>query len=417
MRPSVVPIISLLISTFFLMVGAGLSSIVLPVRGSLEGWSIYEIGMLGTGYAIAFTIGCLVAPRIVRQAGHVRAFAALAALLAIMALLHALIVHPIVWVLIRAVTGFGLAGVFMVIESWLNERADNETRGFIFSLYMVVTMGAMMTGQFIMPLSDPALATPFMICAIMFAAAVIPTTMSRQQHPKPLTEVKLHLAALFRLSPAAAVGVVLSGVMEGAWNNMAAVFGKEVGFTTIQIATLLVLTMAGGIVFQYPLGRASDKVDRRLVMAGAALGCALISILAAHAESTYPLTLFVTAFFLGGLIYPLYSVAVAHANDHADSSRFVQVSGGLLILYGLGTMAGPLLAASLMEWHGAHGIFFLLAGCSAAMAAYSFFRIMRRETVPPEDQEDFSTIPLSPTQTPATFALDPRAENEQKDSL
>ena len=412
MRATVVPIVSLLISTFFLMVGAGLSSIVLPVRGSLEGWSTYEIGLLGTGYAIAFTGGCLVVPRIARQAGHVRAFASLAALLAITALLHALFVHPIVWVLVRGITGFGLAGAFMVIESWLNERVTNETRGFVFSLYMIVTMGAMMTGQFVMPITDPALTTPFMVCAIMFAAAVIPTAMSRQEHPKPLTEVRLNLRALFRLSPAAAVGVVMGGVMEGAWNNMAAVFGSEIGFNTTQIATLLVVTMAGGIAFQYPLGRASDRVDRRLIMAGTGLFCCLIAAAAVSFGSTRPLIIFLTAFFLGGLVYPVYSLAVAHANDFVDSASFVQVSGGLLILYGIGTMIGPLLAAGLMELYGPHGIFLVLAGCSLTSATYALIRKRRRKPVPSEDQDEFSTMPLARTQTPGTLAFDPRASND-----
>lgn len=413
MRATVIPIAALLISTFFMMVGVGLFGIVLPVRGSLEGWSIYEIGMLGTGYALAFTGGCLIAPRIVRRAGHVRAFASLAALLAILALLHALIVHPFIWVLLRGCSGFALAGAFMIIESWLNERVSNETRGFVFSLYMITSLGGMMTGQFIMPLSDPRLTTPFMICAMMFAAAVIPTAMSRQAHPQPLTEVRLNLRALFNLSPAAAIGVIMGGIMEGAWNNMAPVFGKSIGFSTFQIAALLIVTMAGGIMFQYPLGRVSDRLDRRLVMAGAGILCCVVAVLAASLAPTTPIPVFVLVFLLGGLVYPIYSIAVAHANDHVDSTRFVQVSGGLLILYGIGTMFGPLLAASLMQWGGAHGIFLTLAGCSALLALYATLRLYRGKPVPVETQDDFSAISIARTQTPETLSLDKRAASNE----
>lgn len=408
MRSVLVPIISLLMSTFFMMVGAGLSGIVLPLRGSLEGWPIYLIGLLGTGYALAFTLGCLIAPRVVRRAGHVRAFASLAALLAIAALLHGLVVHPAFWIFVRGITGFALAGAFMVIESWLNERVTNETRGLVFSMYMIVAMGATMAGQLLIPLTDPALTTPFMLCAIMFAAAVIPTAMSRQEHPKPLTEARLDLGAVFNTSPVAAIGVFMGGIMQGAWANMAPVFGSEIGFSTTQIATLVVIAVAGGIAFQYPLGRMSDHVDRRLVIAGTGLTCCGISLFVATLASSHAPTLFSLVFLLGGLIYPVYSLAVAHANDHVTGGSFVKIAGSLLIVYGVGTMFGPLLAAGLMEWYGPHGIFFATGGASALLAAYALLQIFRRSPLPAEVQNEFATMPLAPTQTPTTLVLDPR---------
>ena len=410
MRAQLVPIVSLLSSTFFLMVGAGLAGILLPVRGSIEGWSAYEIGLVGTGYALAFTIGCLIAPRLVRRAGHVRTFCSLAALLAISALLHGLIVHPIAWVLIRGISGFALAGSYMVIESWLNERVTNATRGRIFSLYMTVSMAAMMSGQYMMPVSDPALTVPFMLCAIFFAAAVIPNALSRQEHPKPLTQVKLDLPGIYRNSPAAVVGVFMGGVLAGAWTNMAPVFGNQIGFTTTQIATLLVATMAGGIVFQYPLGRVSDRVDRRFVMAAAGgFGVAVASV-AIALSSQNAIVVFALAFCLGGVVYPAYSLAVAHANDYADAADFVKISGGLLIVYGFGTMGGPLLAAWLMETRGPMGIFIATGVAHALFAGYAIFRTFRRQAVPAEERDDFRNLPMARTQTPATLALDPRAE-------
>lgn len=409
MNVQILPIVSLLLSTFFLMAGAGLQGILLPVRGSIEGWSSYEIGLLGTGYAVAFTLGCVIAPRVVRSAGHVRTFCSLAALLAIAVLLHALAVHPITWILIRGITGFALAGSYMVIESWLNERVTNESRGAIFSLYMVISMAAMMGGQYLMPLSRPELPVPFMLCAILFALAVIPTALSRAESPKPLTQVKLDLPAIYRNSPAAVIGVFLAGVLAGAWTNMAPVFGQQVGLSTTGIATLLVSTMAGGLVFQVPLGRVSDRVDRRAVMVLAGLigvGAALVATMLWGGGT---LMLFVIAFVLGGVIYPAYSLAVSHANDFADAADFVKVSGGLLILYGFGTMGGPLLAAWLMETYGPTGIFIATGAAHAAFAAYSGFRMMRRQAIPADLREDFQAVPLARAQTPASFALDPRA--------
>lgn len=234
----ILPIVSLLLSTFFLMAGAGLMGILLPVRGSIEGWSSYQIGAFGTSYAIAFTLGCFVMPLIVRRAGHVRTFSSLAALLAISVLLCAIFLDPIAWIFFRALAGFALAGTYMVVESWLNERVTNETRGTIFSVYMIVTMAAMMGGQYVMPLSRPELAIPFMLCAILFALAVIPTAMSQAPSPKPLTTVKIDLRLIFRNSPVAFIGVLLAGVLSGAWNNMAPVFGQKAGLSTTEIATL-----------------------------------------------------------------------------------------------------------------------------------------------------------------------------------
>ncbi len=221
MRKNLLPIVSLLLSTFFLMVGAGLQGILLPVRAALEGWSAYEIGLMGTSYAIGFTLGCVAMPAIVRSAGHVRTFSALASLLAIAILLHGMAIQPLAWIAVRGVAGFALAGSYMVIESWLNERVTNETRGRVFSIYMVVSMVAMMAGQFAMPLADPALPAVFMLCAIFFALAVIPNALSRAPSPKALTQVRLDLRSLYRNSPAAVAGVFISGILSGAWVNMA----------------------------------------------------------------------------------------------------------------------------------------------------------------------------------------------------
>lgn len=410
MPVQILPIVSLLLSTFFLMAGAGLMGILLPVRGSIEGWSSYQIGAFGTSYAIAFTLGCFVMPLIVRRAGHVRSFSSLAALLAISILLCAIVINPIAWIFFRAIAGFALAGTYMVVESWLNERVTNESRGTIFSVYMIVTMAAMMGGQYVMPLSRPELAIPFMLCAILFAMAVIPTALSQAPSPKPLTAGKIDLPLIFRNSPVAFIGVMLAGVLSGAWNNMAPVFGQKAGLSTTEIATLVVAAMAGGIVFQVPLGRISDRVDRRYVMSAAGLIGVAGATGGVYLADAGAIALFVVAFVLGGIIYPTYSLAVAHANDYAADEDFVKISSGLLILYGVGTMIGPLYAAYLMETFGPGGIFQSIGTAAALYAAYAFYRTYRRVALPAEDRPDFQTTPLARTQTPTSFALDPRAD-------
>ncbi|MDY8110002.1 MFS transporter [Fulvimarina sp. 2208YS6-2-32] len=406
----IVPIAALLISTFFLMAGAGLQGILMPVRGSIEGWSTYEIGLLGTSYAIAFTLACVVMPLVVRSAGHVRTFTSLSALLAIAILLCALIVDSIAWIVFRAMAGLALAGCYMVIESWLNERTTNDSRGTIFSIYMVVTMAAMMGGQYVMPFADPALTTSFILCAILFCLAVIPTGLSRAASPAPLQSVSIDLGLIFRNSPVGAVGVCLAGVMSGAWNNMAPVFGQQIGLSTTEIASLTVVAMAGGIVFQIPLGKLSDRIDRRYVMVGIGAVGILIASLGAQLGEAGTSMLLAASFVIGGVVYPTYSLAVAHSNDYATPSDFIKISSGLLILYGIGTMVGPLYAAWLMEQFGPIGIFQSVGSAAALYAAYAFFRTFRRVAQPAEERADFRAIPLGRTQTPITYTLDPRID-------
>ncbi|MBB3949358.1 MFS transporter [Aureimonas jatrophae] len=404
MGAHLLPIVALLTSTFFLLVGIGLQGILMPVRAASEGWNAYEIGLMGTAYAIAFTAGCLVAPRLVKSAGHIRTFSSLAALLAVCVLLNGLWVSPFGWIPVRAVSGFAIAGAYMVIESWLNERVTNETRGLVFSLYMAVSMAAMMAGQFSLPKVGEGVPAAFMLCAVFYALAVIPNALSRAPSPKPLVQARLDLRMIWRNSPAAVVCVTLSGVLSGAWTNMAPVFGQRVGLSTAEISTLLVATMGGGLVFQFPLGRLSDRVDRRLVMVLAGLiglSAALAGLLvwgSAH------LPLFAIAFVIGGVIYPAYSLAVAHANDFARPTDFVKISGGLLILYGFGTMAGPMLAAWLMETFGPRGLFLATGASHVGFAAYAAWRMLRRpDVVPAAERADTASVAPVPITTPETL--------------
>ena len=384
--------------------------ILLPVRGSIEGWSSYEIGAFGTSYALAFTFGCVVIPRMVRSAGHVRTFSSLSALLAISILFCGLLVDSTAWIVFRALSGFALAGSYMVIESWLNERVTNETRGTIFSVYMIVTMTAMMGGQYVMPLSNPSLSVPFMLCAIFFALAVIPTALSRAQTPSPIATVKIDVMMLFRNSPVAAVGILLAGILSAGWGNMAPVFGQQTGMSTTDIATLTVSAMFGGAIFQIPLGRISDKTDRRYVMSAAGIIGVGAAVTGVYLAGSSPFALFCVAFVLGGIIYPAYSLAVAHANDYAADADFVKVSSGLLILYGIGTMIGPIYTAFLMDIIGPAGLFQAMGSAMAIYAAYAFYRTFRRVAIPADERADFQTIPFARVQTPASFSLDPRAE-------
>lgn len=414
MLRQIIPITSLLVGMVFLMLGGGLQGILIPVRGQIEGFSTFQLGWIGTGFAVGFTIGCILVPHLVRRAGHVRTFSTLTALLSVSVLLNALIVEPNTWILLRALSGFCFAGCYMVAESWLNERVSNEMRGRMFSIYAITTMVAMAGGQYLLVLAPATQDLLFMIGAILYALGVVPTAISTAQSPAPLTKVNLDIAGLFRNSPAAAVGALLSGIISAAWTNFGPVFGQQVGLTSAGIASLLAVAMAGSVVFQYPLGRFSDMVDRRYVMALAGiLGVIFGTVMSGlTATGQFGTLFFICVFAYGGVIYSIYSLAVAHANDHADSSDFVKVSSGLLILYGAGNMIGPLMAAQLMDVFGPSGVFSTTTVAHVCFAAYAIYRTFRRARVTEDDRTDFMTITNNRTMTQESYALDPRSNPE-----
>ena len=405
------PILSLLRGTAFLLAASGLHGLLLPLRGQAEGFSTAALGLMGTAWASGFVTGCYFAPRIVRRAGHVRAFGTFAASGAIVALLTGLIINEYAWIVLRAFTGFTMAGAFMIIESWLNEKATNENRGTVFGLYMMVTYASIMGGQMIVAGGDVHSASLFMITGIFFCLSLIPTAVSTQSTPKPLQDVKLDLKGLYVNSPVSAVGCLLIGVANGAWGTLGAVYGARIGIPTAAIALMMSLVVIAGAAMQLPAGRISDRTDRRYVLAGAGFCAALFALVIFIFRPQSATLVLVFAACYGGFAYTLYSIAVAHANDHADPEDFVKVSGGLLMLYGFGTMIGPLLGAALMVLQ-PEGLFLATALAHLGLAAYTLLRIRVRAPVPIEDREAFKTQPAERALTPEAVRLDPRTQPE-----
>ena len=407
------PILSLLRGTAFLLAASGLHGLLLPLRGQHEGFSTAALGLMGTAWASGFVAGCFFAPRLVRRAGHVRAFGAFAAAGAIIALLSGLVINETFWIILRAFTGFTMAGAFMVIESWLNEKATNENRGTVFGLYMMVTYASIMAGQMIVAFGDVASQSLFMITGIFFCLALLPTAISTAATPKPLQDVKLDIRGLYANSPVSSAGCLLAGVANGAWGTLGAVYGARIGISNAEIALMMSLVVVAGAAMQLPVGRLSDTMDRRYVLAAASLGSAFFAVLifvVAPRSATVVITM--TACY-GALAYTLYSLAVAHANDHAKPEDFVKVSGGLLMLYGFGTMIGPVIAALLMGSLGPESIFLATALPHVLLAVYTVLRIGRRAPVPVGERETFQTLPSERGVTPEAVRLDPRTPVQQ----
>lgn len=406
------PILSLLRGTAFLLAASGLHGLLLPLRGQEEGFSTTALGLMGTAWAGGFVAGCYFAPRVVRRAGHVRAFGTFAASAAIIALLTGLIVNEYVWILLRAFTGFFMAGAFMVIESWLNERATNENRGTVFGLYMMVTYASIMAGQMMVAGGDVRSDALFMVTGILFCLSLIPTAVSSAAHPKPLQDVSLDIKGLYANSPVASVACFLIGVANGGWGTLGAVYGARVGISTPQIALMMSLVVVAGAALQIPVGKVSDRTDRRYVLIGASLASAIAAVLIFLVAPRSGLFVIAMTASYGAFAYTLYSLAVAHANDHANPEDFVKVSGGLLLLYGFGTMVGPLLGAGLMDHLRPEALFLATAAAHFTLAGYTALRIRRRAPVPIEDREAFQTQPADRSSTPESLRLDPRQPAE-----
>lgn len=411
------PVLSLLWGTAFLLAGSGLHGLILPLRGQAEGFSTTSLGLLGTAWAIGFVAGCYLAPRLVRKVGHVRAYGAFAASASIVALMTGIWINEYAWIILRAFTGFAMAGAFMVIESWLNERSTNENRGTVFGLYMMVTYASIMAGQMVVASADIGNGSLFMMAGILFCASLIPTAISSAMAPKPLQSVSLDIKGLYRNSPVASAACLLVGIANGAWGTLGAVYGARIGISTFEIALMMSLVVLGGALAQMPVGRLSDRMDRRYVLAGAAAGCGVIALLIFVAMPRNGIAVLAMTAAYGMLAYTLYSIAVAHANDHASPEDFVKVSGGLLLLYGFGTMIGPVLGAPLMDYLRPESLFLATALPHFVLAGYTLLRISRRAPVPIEDREAFKTLPSERAVTPQAVLLDPRSDLEQADEI
>ena len=340
--------------------------------------------------------------------GHIRVFAVLQTLLAASLLLLALVPYPVAWALFRALGGVTLVGGYMVIESWLNERVDNSNRGTVFAAYMIVSMSGVAVGQFILPLGDIMTGTLFMIGALAFGAALLPVALSVAPSPQPLTQVTIDARSLFRKSPAAVVGSFLAGVIFGNWSYFGPLYGQAAGLTEVGIATMLTAAMIGGVVFQVPFGWLSDQIDRRYVMAVAGGIGTLISTCMVMLAPTDPATIMFGMFALGSVLFTIYALNVAHANDQASADEFLQVSGGLLIVYGTGNMVGPQLGGRLMDALGPDGFFVAMGGIYALYGTYALWRSLRSKAPHPSERDDFRVMPPLPAQTPETLSLDGR---------
>ncbi|MGR3484954.1 MAG: MFS transporter [Paracoccaceae bacterium] len=399
---SLLPLSALLLGSAFLLFAGGMNALILPIRGEAEGFSAASLGLLGTGWAIGYVSGCLAMPALVAQVGHIRAFGAMCAVAAIAVLVSLLAITPWAWIPVRAVSGFCFAGAAMIVESWLSERSAPEARGRVFGVYTMVNLAATTAGQMALTLGDARGHLFFVLAAIVYCLALLPTAISATQTPRPLTSVRLDLRGLWRNSPIAVFAVAMVGVSNGAFGSLAAVYGARVGLTLTEIALFASIPILAGAALQVPVGIASDRLDRRRVLAGVTvLALAADLLLIAFGGAAVWATLALGGVF-GAAVFAMYPVIVAHANDHAPAGSAIQVSGGLLLIFGLGSIVGPTAAGVAMTELGPRSLFAVTGAAHVLLLAYAIWRIRRAPAVAGAAKIAFRVVPTARNSTPET---------------
>jgi MFS family permease len=390
----------LLLGMGILMLGAGLQSTLLGVRAQAEGFSTSAIGIIMSCYYVGFLVGTTLAPRLIRDVGHVRVFSAFAAVAAVSTLGQAVFVTPVVWGGLRLLTGICLAGIYVVAESWLNDRATQATRSRLLALYMVVLYGGLGAAQFLLLASDPRTDTPFMLIAALICLAIVPLVISAQAAPAVDTPRGVRFRDLYRRSPLGVVAVIMSGLMSSIVFSLGPVYARLDGMDDAAIATFMAGSILAGVVTQYPVGMLADRLERRAIIAAVSALAAGLGLWLAFSPTMSGAPLLTIASLISGLVLSVYSLGVSHVNDRLDPSEMVAASSALLLLNGAAAVIGPIVGGVLMDRLGADAYFATLAAIAALLAVFCVWRRSRRAPVPREQRGPF--IKAQPETTAVT---------------
>lgn len=394
----------LLVGVAVLMVGSGLQGSLLALRASIEGFGTVVTGVIMSSYYLGYLGGSLRAPRLVADVGHIRAFAALATIASSAVLIHALAPSPPLWMVLRLVAGVCFAGLYVVVESWLNDTATNATRGSLMSIYMLVATGGTAVGQLLLNAADAAGFTLFVVTSVLFSMALVPSALSVRSAPPIVTPAPMRVAQLWRTAPLGVLGATVAGTTSGALFGMGVIYAQLVGLSVAETSVFMLLAVVGGAVLQWPLGWVSDRIDRRWVIVVIGAGACAVALAGTLGPDGAPL-LAVSA-LLGGFTIPLYAVANAHLNDWIERDEIVAAGSRLVLVHGAGAVLGPVAAALAIARIGPEGFFWFLAAVNAGLGAYALWRMTRRGPAPEATRGHWSAIPPRPSSIVAALATD-----------
>lgn len=407
------PVVALLLSAAILLAGNGLQAVLLPLRADINGFSRLDVGLLGSFYYLGLIIGCLTTPAIIARVGHIRSFVAFTATATIAPLLHAMWSDPYLWWAMRALNGLCFAGLATGIESWLTGASTPETRGRVLSAYTFLNLTVVTAGIQMLGLADPAGFELFSLIAILYSLAAVPVALTSTPAPPAPHTAHFNLRWLISVSPSAVMGSFLTGLANAAFWSLSPVYAKANGLPLTGIVSFLTFAVLSGAVTQYPVGRLSDRMGRRqLLIAAALLAASAGAGLNLATNGAHWLILLLGALY-GASAFPVYSLCVAHANDLVDKKRAVEVSSGLLLVFSVGAICGPLFASWIMSKLGPGALFLHSAAAHALIAVVMLARTSARPELPQETKDVFVNVPRT---TPAVFELDPRAEAPGEDA-
>jgi len=405
-------IAAILFTTLIFLVGNGLLGTLIPVRAHLEGFSTLAIGVIGSAYFAGFVVGCFTGPRWLTRVGHVRTFAVCAGIAAAATLMQSILIGVAAWIAMRALFGFAAANMYMVLESWLNDRAGNETRGRIFASYLSVNFAGLLIGQMLFATARPQSFVLFSLATIFYALCLIPVGLTQLKQPAPAPVPVLRPLRLFRISPVGVAGCIAVGLANNALWTLAPVYAQSRGLSSGWIALFMCAFTIGGTLVQVPVGRLSDRMDRRYVIAATCTLAAVAGIaIALFMGNGRGMMLWSIAGF-GVLVLPLYGLSVAHANDRIPREDFVESSATLLLINSLASVLGPTLAAGVMDAFGTQALFFFTASVHLAMTGFTVVRLRQKQAPDIEHREKFEPLPHQAS--PTSAELDPRGPDEQK---
>ena len=379
---------AILLGIGFMMLANGLQGTLLGLRAMLEGFSTFTTGIMMSGYFIGIFIGSFLAPVLVKRVGHIRVFSALASLASISILFHGVYIDPVVWMLMRVVTGICFAGFYVVAESWLNDRASNKTRGKILSIYMVMITLGMGSGQFLLNLAQPGEIDLFILTSVIISFGLIPILLTAKPAPIFEASTAISLIELYKASPLAVIGNGLTGMAQGTIFGLGAIYASAVLGDIKSISWFMACFLIGSLVTQWPVGYLSDRISRRLVMMAMsviAIICCIVAVFIAKDGIAFYLVIVI----LGGAAMPMYSICIAYANDRLEPHQIVGASGSLVMVAGIGLSTGPIIVAFFMDFYGMAFYFWGIAAAFAMILVFTLIRITSRVGIKVEDQSHF----------------------------
>lgn len=387
--------------------GNGLLFIVLPMSMRISGSETDTIGMIMSLYFVGMLFGSMYGRYLIARVGHIRIFAACAAIATVSALLYSIWSSPFVWGALRVIAGICNATLFMAMETWLSDSSNSENRGTVFGAYQFATYFGLTIGQMMLALAAPQDNILFIYAAGLLCMAMLPVLLSKSGGPRIGETQSMKLRALIKISPLGVVGVFMSGITLGAFYNMSTVYGSDMGMSNGEIATFMSATMVGGFLLQFPVGKLSDIFDRRTILVLTLITASFSAIvLPFMAEQKAMMMTIGAAVILSGTLACVYPIALADAYDRMQPHEMVAASGKLILAYSAGGALGPYTASLAMKALGSDALFGYLVVANLALMGFVLYRMAMRAPVPETLQESF--VLQGPT--PLATDLDPRTE-------